>query len=74
MDVIIALRRGDLTYSHARVLLALHDESQISKVAQKAIKDKLSVIALDDLVLEINVPNRNDCCCGPNDKGPSSGP
>jgi ParB family chromosome partitioning protein len=55
-DVVTALRRGDLTYSHARALLALHDESQISKVAQKAIKEKMSVIALDDLVLDINVP------------------
>jgi ParB family chromosome partitioning protein len=55
-DVQTALLRGDLTYSHARVLLALHDESQISRVAQKAIKEKMSVIALDDLVLDINVP------------------
>ena len=51
-----ALRRGELTYSHARALLGLHDESQISKVAQKAIKDKMSVMALEDLVLDVNVP------------------
>lgn len=59
IDVETALRRGDLTYSHARALLALHDESQISKVAQKAIKEKMSVVALDDLVLDINVPVGN---------------
>jgi ParB family chromosome partitioning protein len=56
IDVETALRRGDLTYSHARALLALHDDGQISKVAQKAIKEKMSVMALEDLVLDINVP------------------
>jgi len=56
VDVEMALRRGDLTYSHARALLSLHDESQISKVAQMAIKKKMSVTALEDLVLDINVP------------------
>jgi ParB family transcriptional regulator, chromosome partitioning protein len=56
IDVETALRRGDLTYSHARALLSLHDESQVSKVAQMAIKQKMSVIALEDLVLDINVP------------------
>ncbi len=55
-EVEVALRRGDLTYSHARVLLALHDESQIAKVAQKAIKDKMSVLALEDLVQYVNLP------------------
>jgi ParB family transcriptional regulator, chromosome partitioning protein len=56
IDVETALRRGDLTYSHARALLGLHDESQVSKVAQMAIKKKMSVMALEDLVLDINVP------------------
>ncbi len=55
-EVEAALRRGDLTYSHARVLLALHDESQIAKVAQKAIKEKMSVLALEDLVQDVNLP------------------
>ena len=55
-DVEAALRRGDLTYSHARVLLALHDESQVAKVAQKAIKEKMSVLALEDLVQDVNLP------------------
>jgi len=56
VDVEMALRGRDLTYSHARALLALHDESQISRVAQIAIKKKLSVIALEDLVEDINLP------------------
>jgi ParB family chromosome partitioning protein len=56
IDVETALRRGDLTYSHARALLGLHDESQISKVAQMAIKKKMSVVALQDLVEEVNLP------------------
>jgi ParB family chromosome partitioning protein len=55
-EVQTALRRGELTYSHARALLALHDESQIPRIAQKAIKEKMSVLALDDLVQTINVP------------------
>jgi len=56
IDAITALQRGDLTYSHARALLGLHDETQVSKVAQMAIKRKMSVMALEDLVLDINVP------------------
>ncbi len=56
VDVETALRRGDLTYSHARALLSLHDENQVSKVAQMAIRKKMSVMALEDLVLDINVP------------------
>jgi ParB family chromosome partitioning protein len=56
IDVETALRRGDLTYSHARALLSLHDESQVSKVAQMAIKQKMSVVALEDLVEDLNLP------------------
>ena len=56
VDVETALRRGDLTYSHARALLGLHDETQVSKVAQMAIKRKMSVVALEDLVQDVNLP------------------
>src|SRR6266536_2219431 len=56
IDVETALRRGDLTYSHARALLGVHDESQVSKAAQMAIKKKLSVVALQALVEEVNLP------------------
>ena len=55
-DVYDALEKGHLTYSHARLLLSLDDESHISKVAQMAIKQKLSVLALEDLVQKVNHP------------------
>jgi ParB family chromosome partitioning protein len=48
---------GQLDFSMARVLLTLVDPSQIVKVAEKAIKDHLSVVQLEDLVFEINVPS-----------------
>ncbi|MFY9559063.1 MAG: ParB/RepB/Spo0J family partition protein [Terriglobales bacterium] len=50
------LRRGDLTYSHARELLGLHDESQIVKLAHMTVKKKMSVILLEEAVLDLNVP------------------
>lgn len=50
------LRQGDLTYSHARELLALHDESQILKVAEKVVKEKMSVVLLEELIVDINLP------------------
>ncbi len=55
-DALGALGRGQLTYSHARLLLSLHDESQISKVVQMVIKQKMSVALLEDLVTDINIP------------------
>jgi ParB family chromosome partitioning protein len=50
------LSRGDLTYSHARELLALHDDSQILKLAQIAVKKKMSVQLLEEAVLDLNLP------------------
>jgi ParB family chromosome partitioning protein len=55
-EALSALNRGLLTYSHARLLLSLHDESQISKVVQLVIKQKMSVALLEDLVAQINIP------------------
>jgi len=55
-DVQNYLSRGDLTYSHARELLVLHDESQISKLAQLAVKKRMSVLQLEDEVLNLNLP------------------
>lgn len=55
-EALSALNRGFLTYSHARLLLSLHDESQISKVVQLVIKQKMSVALLEDLVAQINIP------------------
>jgi ParB family transcriptional regulator, chromosome partitioning protein len=56
IDVINAMNKGYLDYSHARVLLSLDDESQISKVAQMAIKQQMSVFTLEDVVMHINLP------------------
>ena len=55
-DVKTALNQGFLTYSHARELLCLRDESQISRVAQLVIKKKMSVLQLEELVSDINFP------------------
>ncbi len=56
VDVQNFLSRGDLSYSHARELLVLHDESQISKLAQLAVKKRMSVLQLEDEVLNLNLP------------------
>jgi len=56
LEVQAALRKGDLTYSHARLLLSLSDEEQISKVAKVAIAKKMSVALLTELVMDINSP------------------
>lgn len=50
------LIEGQLDFSMARVLLTLIDPSQVVKVAERAIKEHLSVVQLEDLVFEINVP------------------
>jgi len=50
------LQHGDLTYRHARELLALHDETQVLRVAEKVVKEKMSVVLLEELVLDINLP------------------
>ncbi len=55
-EVQVALRNKDLTYSHARLLLALDDESQITKVARVAIAKKMSVALLQELVLDSHMP------------------
>ncbi len=55
-DVQNFLSRGDLTYSHAREFLVLHDESQISKLAHLAVKKRMSVLQLEDEVMNVNLP------------------
>jgi ParB family chromosome partitioning protein len=52
-DVQNFLSRGDLTYSHARELLVLHDDSQVSKLAEMVVKKKMSVLQLEDEVLNL---------------------
>jgi ParB family chromosome partitioning protein len=53
--VLMALRKKELTYSHARLLLSLGDDHQIVRVAQMAIAKKMSVALLTDLVMNIDV-------------------
>ena len=55
-EVQAALRNKDLTYSHARLLLSLSDESQITKVARLVIAKKMSVALLEEMVMDSHVP------------------
>lgn len=55
IEVQAALRKKELTYSHARLLLSL-DESQITKVARTAIEKKMSVALLTEMVMDLNTP------------------
>ena len=51
-EVMEALRRKELTYSHARLLLSLDDDEQITKVARVVIAKKMSVALLMELVTD----------------------
>jgi ParB family chromosome partitioning protein len=55
-EVQAALRNKDLSYSHARLLLSLNDESQITKVARVAIAKKMSVALLEEMVMDSHIP------------------
>jgi len=55
-EVQMALRKKELTYSHARLLLALEDDTQITKVARVVITKKMSVALLQDMVMDSHVP------------------
>jgi len=54
ISVLTAISKGYLSYSHARALMALESEKEIEHYAQKAIKEKLSVWALEDLISQVN--------------------
>jgi ParB family transcriptional regulator, chromosome partitioning protein len=56
--VLIALRKRELTYSHARLLLSLNDDKQIIKVAEVAIAKKMSVALLTDMVMNLDLPKK----------------
>jgi ParB family chromosome partitioning protein len=56
MEVQQMLIEGRLDFSMARVLLTIQDPSQVVKTAERAIKEKLSVLQLEDVVFNINVP------------------
>jgi ParB family chromosome partitioning protein len=68
-DVQTFLSRGFLSYSHARELLVLDDESQISKLAVLAVKKKWSVLQLEDEVMNLNMPMERPA----EQKGPGQG-
>ena len=55
-EVQMALRKKELTYSHARLLRARDDESQIIKGARVASARKMSVALLQDLVMDSHIP------------------
>ena len=55
-EVQTALRKKELGYSHARLLLSLEDEAQITKVARIVIAKKMSVALLEELVMDSHVP------------------
>ena len=55
-EVQVALRNKELTYSHARLLLALEDDSQITKVARVVIAKKMSVALLEQMVMDSHIP------------------
>jgi ParB family transcriptional regulator, chromosome partitioning protein len=57
--VLMALRKKDLSYSHARLLLSLQDDGQITKVAQMVVTKKMSVALLQDMILNIDVPRES---------------
>ncbi len=55
-DVIQAIQRKQLSYSHARQLLRMTDEAQISKVAELAIEKAMSVQQLEDEIERVTMP------------------
>jgi ParB family transcriptional regulator, chromosome partitioning protein len=55
-EVLDALRNNELTYSHARLLLSLGEESQIVKVARLVIAKKMSVALLEEKVIDSHIP------------------
>ncbi len=55
-EVQTALRKKELGYSHARLLLSLEDEAQITKVARVVIAKKMSVALLEQLVMDSHIP------------------
>jgi len=57
-DVIEHMREKTLGYSHARLLLRLEDDEQISKMAAIAVEKRMSVAQLEDEVLRLTVPGR----------------
>ncbi len=59
-DVVLALQKGTLQYSHARTLLRLRDNTEIERVAKRVIDEKMSVAKLEELVSAIEMPRGLD--------------
>jgi ParB family transcriptional regulator, chromosome partitioning protein len=59
-DIYEALEKGQLSYTHARLLLSLGLDTEISRVGQLAMRQKMSVSALEDLVRRIHHPGGED--------------
>jgi ParB family chromosome partitioning protein len=57
--VLESLHKKELTYSHARLLLSLQDNTQIAKVAQTVVAKKMSVALLQDMILNIDLPKES---------------
>ncbi len=52
VEVQNALRSKELSYSHARLLLSLSDQAEVTKVARQVIARKMSVALLEQLVMD----------------------
>lgn len=55
-EVQTMLRQRELSFSHARLLLSLNDETQISNVARVVIAKKMSVALLEEMVVDSHAP------------------
>jgi ParB family chromosome partitioning protein len=49
------LKNNDLSYSHARELLAIDDNETLQKVAEKVVKEKMSVDLLEELIMDLHL-------------------
>jgi ParB family chromosome partitioning protein len=49
------LKNNDLSYSHARELLAIDDNETLQKVAEKVVKEKMSVDLLEELIMDMHL-------------------
>jgi ParB family transcriptional regulator, chromosome partitioning protein len=59
-DISQALEQGQLSYTHARLLLSLGIDTEISRVGQLVMRQKMSVSALEDMVRRIHHPGSED--------------
>jgi ParB family chromosome partitioning protein len=48
----VYLQNGELSYSHARELLVIEDDEMLEKMAERAVKEKMSVDTLEEVILK----------------------